>query len=416
MREQIITFLQTMLPDNALRTITAQRLRDFFTEFIHAFIFVPRGNFLIGTQYEKNDLAVFNGSSFYCKQPNNDKPVSNTDFWGLLASKGDTGAPKWRGAWNAATAYAIGDSVSQNGNSYISKTAHTNQAVTNTTHWDIVAAKGESGDQKKEYANSHFDNTFGFDGVSNWFNTVINGLHEGYPVLEIIMTNNIMGNNTFVKMNKNRIYKLKGKIKGSANNLLVGGRVYWFNQAGITVNSQEGSSNYNVISTITIASANVWQEFEMFIFFNGSPSIKPADNANMFTFLFRQANNLGFSVSQCVLSEVNVSEAIPHNSTTWLPDGQSVFDNTNPLKKGTYINSTVGIVWHTGKDIPYTPNGTSVAFNIRRAFKFTWAVVYNDGVTIVSQPSGTVNANTDALLTLTGAAGKTLTINIQQTA
>jgi hypothetical protein len=131
--------------------------------------------------------------------------------------------------------------------------------------------------------------------------------------------------------------------------------------------------------------------------------------------VFSLTANTTVRISRVQLHEVEKSEPVPSN-LPWLPDGQAVFDNTNPLKKGTYISVSAGIVWHTVKEITLQPNGTSVVFNIRRTYKFTWSAMYNDGVTIVSQPPETVNTNTDALLTLTGTVGKTLTIQIQQIA
>jgi Tfp pilus assembly protein PilV len=42
---------------------------------------------------------------------------------------------QFRKAWSSATAYAIGDVVASSGTWYYCITAHTNQAVTNTTYW-----------------------------------------------------------------------------------------------------------------------------------------------------------------------------------------------------------------------------------------------------------------------------------------
>jgi hypothetical protein len=413
MREQIIAFLQTMLPDNALRTITAQRLRDFFTEFIHAFIFVPRGNFLLGTQYEKNDLVVFDGSSFYCKQANNDKPVSNIDFWGLLASKGDTGAPKWRGAWSSATAYAIGDSVSQNGNSYISKTAHTNQAVTNTTHWDIVAAKGESGDRVDNFGGSLIPNgTFEGDTFSGW-SLPLNFTNESIGSFRAVTTGVLPDNcvnNIFFPLNTTRLTKIEAKTKClTGSNAFFGMWGYDF-QGNLVIKSNGG------VAALQSYIPNTPNFIDFVVYLGGVGIASSNFGANAVKAkVVLVGNNNTIDFARLIVSETPLSEAVPSN-LPWLPAGQAVFDNTNPLKKGTYINSTVGIVWHTVKEITLQPNGTSVVFNIRRTYKFAWVPGYNDGVTIVSQPPATVNANTDALLTLTGTVGKTLTIQIQQIA
>jgi hypothetical protein len=275
MREQIIAFLQTMLPDNALRTITAQRLRDFFTEFIHAFIMVPRGNFLLGTQYEKNDLVVFDGSSFFCKQPNNNQPVTNTDVWGLMVSKGDTGAPKWRGAWSSATAYAIGDSVYQNGNSYISKTAHTNQAVTNTTHWDIVAAKGESGldgENVRNLSGGLIQNSslesFAFQHIDIGSGVTLDG-QPGVDLFPSLLLQNTTGQVaiTFTKrvyVDFAKLYKVSlfaNQISGSP--CVISGRMRLYDQNNNLVNFGRGDVS-SAYSSRTIDALNEWKKHNFF--------------------------------------------------------------------------------------------------------------------------------------------------------
>ena len=75
---------------------------------------------------------------------------------GDTGAKGATGATgakgvsmRFKGAWSSTTAY-VNDSnyidlVTSNGNTYACKTSHTNQAVTNTTYWEIVAQKGDKG-------------------------------------------------------------------------------------------------------------------------------------------------------------------------------------------------------------------------------------------------------------------------------
>lgn len=48
-------------------------------------------------------------------------------------------ALKWRGAYNAGTAYNVQDVVSYNGSSYICKVASTGNAPSDTTKWDLMA-------------------------------------------------------------------------------------------------------------------------------------------------------------------------------------------------------------------------------------------------------------------------------------
>ncbi len=56
-----------------------------------------------------------------------------------------TGGLVPKGAYNAATAYAIGDSVSYNGSSYVAIIATTGNIPTDTTKWQLIAAQGATG-------------------------------------------------------------------------------------------------------------------------------------------------------------------------------------------------------------------------------------------------------------------------------
>src|SRR4051794_15572800 len=53
---------------------------------------------------------------------------------------------RWRSAYVGTTAYAINDAVSYNGSAYIVRaTPPVGTAPTNTTYWDVLAAKGDTG-------------------------------------------------------------------------------------------------------------------------------------------------------------------------------------------------------------------------------------------------------------------------------
>ncbi|MGY3605657.1 MULTISPECIES: hypothetical protein [unclassified Bradyrhizobium] len=51
-----------------------------------------------------------------------------------------------KGPWSAATAYQVGDVVSLDGSSYVALAASTNQTPPNATYWQVLAAKGDTGD------------------------------------------------------------------------------------------------------------------------------------------------------------------------------------------------------------------------------------------------------------------------------
>lgn len=57
-----------------------------------------------------------------------------------------TGGLVPKGAYNAGTDYAVGDSVSYNGSSYVMYSdAGAGTVPTNTTYWMVVASKGDTG-------------------------------------------------------------------------------------------------------------------------------------------------------------------------------------------------------------------------------------------------------------------------------
>ena len=83
-------------------------------------------------------------------------PKGDTGAQGPQGVKGDTGAKgntgtsmRFKGAWYSTTAYVADanyiDIVTSGGNTYRCKSSHTNQAVTNTTYWELIAQKGANG-------------------------------------------------------------------------------------------------------------------------------------------------------------------------------------------------------------------------------------------------------------------------------
>lgn len=69
---------------------------------------------------------------------------------GATGAKGNTGTSmRFKGAWSSTTAYVSDanyvDIVTSGGNTYRCKANNTNQAVTNTTYWELIAQKGATG-------------------------------------------------------------------------------------------------------------------------------------------------------------------------------------------------------------------------------------------------------------------------------
>lgn len=53
----------------------------------------------------------------------------------------------WKGEWDNATAYEIGDGVSYNNTSYVALVAGTNYIPTDTNYWQVVGVQGIQGVQ-----------------------------------------------------------------------------------------------------------------------------------------------------------------------------------------------------------------------------------------------------------------------------
>lgn len=139
-------------------------------------LFVFRGEWDNAEDYIAFDVVTHDGSTYRAKVDNSGvEPIAFGEpgygaTWELLAQKGDDGEPGmvWRGPWNVATAYEIGDVVSWSGasytgQSYVAKTAHvgTTPTLLGNADWDVLTQHGEPGedgddgtDGRAIYANS----------------------------------------------------------------------------------------------------------------------------------------------------------------------------------------------------------------------------------------------------------------------
>lgn len=337
----------------------------------------------------------------------------------------------WRGAWSSATAYIKGDGVTSNGSSYACKLAHTNQALTNNTYWDVVASKGDAGvngDNIRNLSGSVVKNgsleNFATNDISLYGSITLDLLpsFDIYPNLLVSENSFVTYTKKFLIDNK-KLYRVSyyaNQTEGSVGSQ-VSGRIMCYDKNNNlivydrSINS-DANSVYGNYTSIALGSWKYYEHFYGGVFTSGTTNITRFHSSTVYAVGKFHVLTAGskFKLSRFQIHEIELSTVVPSN-LDFLPDGQRVYEFNNPIRRGIYYNSTVGIVWDTQQEITLQPNGTSVVFNLRRPYKFSWVVVYNDGVTIVSQPSATINANSDALLTLTGTAGKTLTISIQQT-
>lgn len=153
------------------------------------------------TTYAVNDAVSYDGGSFICIAASTGDQPTDTNFWAVMAERGEAGPTGatgaagltgatgatglqgssgpagsagptgstgsqgpagatgaagsagptgpagliWEGTWSAATAYSVNDAVILSGNSYICTAAHTNQSPPNASYWNVLAAKGEQG-------------------------------------------------------------------------------------------------------------------------------------------------------------------------------------------------------------------------------------------------------------------------------
>lgn len=72
----------------------------------------------------------------------------------------------WQGAYSGATAYSPKDAVTYNNASYICKLSSTGNLPTNSTYWDVLAAKGA--DAAGSVTPGALGNVLTSDGAGNW--------------------------------------------------------------------------------------------------------------------------------------------------------------------------------------------------------------------------------------------------------
>lgn len=116
------------------------------------------GDWDVATAYEVGSGVYYEGSAYVCILAHTgETPASDSDYWNLVAAKGEQGdvgpegpqggsAANWLGTYNPATTYAPDDAISYNGSSYVCILASTGNLPTNGTYWLLVAQKGDTGE------------------------------------------------------------------------------------------------------------------------------------------------------------------------------------------------------------------------------------------------------------------------------
>jgi hypothetical protein len=107
--------------------------------------FVWRSAWDAAHTYQPGDAVTHEGSTYFCVAENTTSEPPSAD-WEVLANKGETGdqgipGMVWQGVWDSGTAYAINDVVERNGSSYIAIAGNTNDAPP-SANWEVVAGGG----------------------------------------------------------------------------------------------------------------------------------------------------------------------------------------------------------------------------------------------------------------------------------
>jgi hypothetical protein len=106
-----------------------------------------RGIWNAGTTYAKDDIVTARGSAWISLRPGNINHVpgqtsapSSATWWRLFARGFNP-----TGAWLNSTQYHPDDLVTRSGQTYRAKLSHTGKPPTNTNFWELLAQKGDPG-------------------------------------------------------------------------------------------------------------------------------------------------------------------------------------------------------------------------------------------------------------------------------
>jgi hypothetical protein len=149
---------------------------------------VWRGAYSASAIYYNLDAVSHNGNAYICVTTDtlgitNSTPGTDPLKWNLMVSKGDAGSAGasivWRGTYLPNAEYSNLNAVFFNGQSYICKssTPITNVSPTETTKWDVLVLKGDTGQAGAEGAR-----TYNVSAITD--NFVIDGAND--PALNLL--------------------------------------------------------------------------------------------------------------------------------------------------------------------------------------------------------------------------------------
>lgn len=102
-----------------------------------------KGAWVTSTAYVLQDIVSINSAAYVCVTAH----TSGTFATDLAAGKWEIACKGiyWRGAYDNGTAYTLNDGVSYNGSSYVCIADTTGNLPTDTSYWNVLAAKGTDG-------------------------------------------------------------------------------------------------------------------------------------------------------------------------------------------------------------------------------------------------------------------------------
>lgn len=123
-----------------------------------------RGEWQPNTQYYNKNIVTSGGEGYIAKTDNINQPPPNITHWGKIAKKGEKGDPSlnisFKGAYDSAMAYTLGDAVTYGGLWYYAKQNTKGNPPTNADYWELQSNQTLVSDVEP------FDNR-----VTLWINT-----------------------------------------------------------------------------------------------------------------------------------------------------------------------------------------------------------------------------------------------------
>ena len=129
-----------------------------------------------GTTYPLNYVVSYEGSSYIKVENGGDFPIpTNSTYWNLMSSKGDTGSTgadgtdgadalwNFTGAYNGGVSYAVGDVATYTGQTWYRKHANggnLGDTPSEGTFWTLLAAQGDQGIQGAQGVQGPSGNSF----------------------------------------------------------------------------------------------------------------------------------------------------------------------------------------------------------------------------------------------------------------